>query len=388
YTERISKSDASRTVLSALRKDLKMNEVGRSHADIRNRKIDGLNARAESHRSAGEAIRRELDQKKRLKTEYEQIRENSIGNIAERFENKISENETRIQTVGIAVDEIAENLKVADGIVQSLQEKKEIAERIANAPDALLGDRNNAREFVIDTESRIQNMRREMQKQEQEVARHSEKKSALTTQLEKWQKTIQKDAAPEQQQLNPVNAVSDEEKVDSFAEETEEGLDKADADKVDDESVAKQEKDPRVALLEQFQEIMGTDDFKMYAEENYRSFVEQDGSSEQKALLRQHDLIVSLFAFIETPQKRTSESALIETKQAGENSLDKWKKEYDGLVDSVQEDSDIAGLFDSKNQNNILEGQGTKQENFLVQLIMFLEAIFKPVEGRKSKNPL
>lgn len=348
HEQRLQASNDAASELGKIKNELGIQEAAPSQAANRDEQYVAVKARAESHAEAAGKINRELAKKRELKAGFERDRESARGRVAERFQNNINANTEAMRNIDSQVDQIRQNLGVADKIVADLRSKQEVARAYMGNPDILPTDKQVARALAQDLEGRIQDMGSKMQLSKDKIARFENKKAALETQKTQWEARIAK---------KPEQATVSSEEV----------------------------KDPRIVMIEELQDLIHQPELERYTSPDFQDVILENGTPEEKVLVRTYGMFTRMFNFLESPAGHSQESEGLDPVS--------FAQEYDEVINDYVDNPDIASLFNSDNRENIEKGNGTPEEQFLVKLFMFFEFIFNSMdirtESKKSdKNPL
>ena len=403
HENRLRVSDEVASHLGEMKQSLGVRDTAPSDSDRRQGEYEAVKGRAEAHRTAGEKIARELAAKRELKGKFEQDREDARSRIAERFRNNIETNRGAIQSLDGNINDIQKNLEVANTIVEGLRAKQEVARSFTANADVLSADKTVAQALARDLEGRIQDMQSKIQLQRERITQYETKKAALEIQKVKWESRITNKT---QQVETKQEELSDEEKIESFAEETENQLreqeDAAlggvevniepmpDSQGVLNESekaapvIAETETDPRVALLEDLQELIQDPDMKKYDDPDFQELVLEGGTLEQKLLLRTHSFFNQLFGFLES-RAEIKEEQQLESEQATDRGI--VEKAIKNAHDRIgQEDIE---QYIGEDDIARIEKSGTKEERLISKLLQALIEIFTSFEvfdGREESS--
>ena len=383
HEQRLQISNDAASELGKIKNELGIPEAASSQAANRDEEYAAVKARAESHAEAAGKINSELAKKRELKTQFERDRDSARGRVAERFQNNINANTEAVRNIDNQVDQIQQNLGVADKIVASLQDKQEVARAFLNNPSTLSADKQMAKSLVQDLEGRIQDMKSAMQTQQEKIAVYDRKKSTLESQKLTWEARIAK--KPEQVKVSNEE-VSDTEKEESFvAETTKQIAEREDALMGDEAETAAIEKDPRVVMIEELRDLIHRPELERYDSPDFQDVILENGTPEEKVLVRTYGMFTKMFNFLESPAGHNQESEGLDPVS--------FAQEYDEVIDDYIDNPEIALLFDSDNRENIEKGNGTPEQQFLVKLFIFFEYIFSSMdirtESKKSdKNSL
>ncbi|MCE9643436.1 MAG: hypothetical protein K8Q97_03965 [Candidatus Andersenbacteria bacterium] len=376
HEQRLQASNDAALELGRIKNELGVNQVDHSQAANRGDEYAAVKARAESHAATAENINRELAKKRELKEQFERDREGARGRVAERFQNNINANIEVIRNIDSQVDQMQQNLGVADKIVASLQEKQEVARAFLNNPSTLSVDKQMAKSLVQDLEGRIQDMKSAMQIQQEKIAVCDRKKSTLENQKLTWEARIAK--KPEQAKVGNEE-VSDTEKEESFvAETTKQITEREDALMGDEAETATIEKDPRVVMIEELRDLIHQPELERYDSPDFQDVILENGTPEEKVLVRTYGMFTRMFNFLESSSGHNQESEELDPVS--------FAREYDEVIDDYIDNPEIALLFDSDNRENIEKGNGTPEQQFLVKLFMFFEYIFSSMDIRTESK--
>ena len=391
HERRLQASNDTASELGEIKSELGIQEATTTQSTNRDEEYAAIKARAESHAATAEKINRELTKKRELLAGFERDRDSARERIAERFQDNINTNTEAMQKLDGEVYQIQENLGVADRIVANLQGKQETARAFLNSPDTLSADRQVAKSLVQDLEGRIQDMKSAMQIQQEKIAACNRKKSVLETQKSKWEARI----AKKSEQPKVKEEVSDAEKEESFVTETTKQIDEREDALVGDEMVipevaahtaeaANLEKDPRISMIEELRDLIHRPELARYDSPEFQEVLLENGTPEEKALVRTYGMFTRMFNFLEAPMEGDQDSERLDPVS--------FAQEYDEIIDDYIDNPEIAALFDSDNRKNIEKGNGTPEQQFLVKLFMFFEYVFSSMdiraESKKSNENL
>lgn len=380
HERRLQASDEAASQLAEMRQVMNMKDSAPSHNVSREEEYLAVQGRAELHRVETNAMHRELARKQELKAQFERDRDDARTRIAQRFQNNIDLNIEAINNVDNNVVEIKKNLEIADTIVGGLRAKQQAAQLIASNPEVLSADKTVAQAMARDFEGRIQDMQSKIQLQKEKISQYETKKAALETQKAKWESRITKKS---DQIETSEDEVSDDEKIDSFVEETEQQIAEREDAASSDVQASVEHAPHALALLEDLQLFMQNPDMKKYNDPDFQELVLEQGTPEQKALLKASGFFTNLFGFLESPVEAKKETQSENQK----DNISAFAHEYDEIIDSI-DDPKIEELFDTEHRKRIEQGEGTPEQSLLVKLLDFLETVFASLEVRPdAKKP-